>query len=306
MSALRLQQVTKRYGQHVALAGLDLEVPTGATLALVGPNGAGKTTTMGIIAGLLRADGGRVELFGEPVDRALRRVRIGLMPQDAAPGPYLSIAATLTYYATLQGASSSRAREQAEHALMQVGLKPQAHTRFGELSHGMRRRFSVAQALLGDPDVILLDEPTSGLDPEVVVQIREVIAQHRGRATLVVSSHILSELETLCTHVAFLEAGRCIRQGTMTGVTLASSKTRYTLSKQPDLERLRQVLPTHRFDWDEPRLTAHAPEGYGVERTNAACLRELLDQAIGIQEVTAGDSLEASYLATRKKAHSPK
>jgi ABC-2 type transport system ATP-binding protein len=166
----------------------------------------------------------------------------------------------------------------------------------------MRRRFSVAQALLGRPELILLDEPTSGLDPELVVQIRQLIAERRGQATILVSSHILSELQSLCDHAIFIENGRAVRQGSMKTVTGATSQVSFTLSREPDLEALRRLLPGCELQWNVPRMVVRTPESQTIEQTNAICLQELLNQGAGVLEVSAGQSLEQAYLDVRDRS----
>jgi ABC-type multidrug transport system ATPase subunit len=303
MNAIELRGVVKRYGRVLALDGLALEVPRGAVSALIGPNGSGKTTTFGVLAGLLRVDAGEVVLFGEgPFDPTRHAGRVSLMPQDSAPSPYSSIKDILSYYAELGGQSGAQARRDADHWLARVGLEKNAGARIGELSHGMRRRFSIAQALLGRPELILLDEPTSGLDPEVAVQIRELVREQRGQATLLISSHVLSELEALCDHAVILHAGRAIRQGSMQAITGADTRVRVTLTRPPDLEALGSRLERTSLSWQAPELVAQSSGGESVEALNARLLAALLAQGAGILELSAGDSLEATYLATRAAA----
>ncbi len=297
MNAVTVTDVYKRYGSQPALSGMSFEVPVGCICGLVGPNGSGKTTSMGVIAGLIRPSSGHVELFGDgPFDAAKHSGVVGLMPQDCAPSPHLAIRDVLSYFAQLQGLGKRAARTEAERRLEQVGLADRATSRFIHLSHGMRRRFSIAQALLGKPKLILLDEPTSGLDPELVVQIRQLLAQSRDEATLLVSSHILSELETLCDHVVFVEAGKCTRQGSLREITAADNTVRYTLSSPPDLEQLRLTMQACTLSWNEPVLTVHAPRSQSVEQTNRLCLPALLACNAGIVEVRSGESLEATYM----------
>jgi ABC-2 type transport system ATP-binding protein len=302
VNAVHLRNVTKRYGQQIALRGLDLDIPEGAVSGLIGPNGAGKTTTMGLLAGLLRADSGEINILGNgPFSAAKHAGRISLMPQDSAPSAYMPIRDVLCFYAELQGLTRKEARKEADRTLDNVSLTDRARARFGELSHGMRRRFSVAQALLGTPQLVLLDEPTSGLDPELVVQIRELFVALRGKATLLISSHILSELEAICDHVVFMEAGKCIRQGRMGEVTGAASIVRITLTDAPDFAALRSALPGCTLEWTKPQLTVRAPDNQALRETNALALRCLLDQNIGILEVEAGKSLESTYLEARAR-----
>ncbi len=301
MNAVVLEGVVKRYGRHIALNGLSLEIPKGSICALIGPNGCGKTTTMGVIAGLLQIDAGTVDILGGgPFDAKRHAGRVSLMPQDAVPSLHVPIIDSLRYYAELQGLDPAGAKREAEACLEKVQLKDRARSRFGQLSHGMRRRFSVAQALLGKPELVLLDEPTSGLDPELVVQIRELIASQRREATMLISSHILSELETMCDHAIFVEQGRVVRQGSMAELTSANTIVRFTLNRMPKLQRLELALQGCMLEWREPILTVKAPQSQPVERTNALCLRELLEQEVGILEVDAGHSLETAYMELKR------
>ncbi len=301
MNAVVLDNVVKRYGRQVALNGLSLEIPRGSICALIGPNGCGKTTTMGVLAGLLHVESGSVDLLGAgPFDAKKHAGRVSLMPQDAVPSMHVPIIDSLRYYAELQGLDSVSARREAESSLEKVQLKDRATSRFNQLSHGMRRRFSVAQALLGKPELILLDEPTSGLDPELVVQIRELIASQRREATMLISSHILSELETMCDHAIFVERGKVVRQGSMSELTSANSIVRYTLADAPRLDLIEQALMGSTLEWREPVLTVRAPQSQPVQQTNALCLKALLDQNVGILEVDAGHSLEAAYMELKR------
>lgn len=302
MSAIIFQGVTKRYGSTLALNGLSFTVPKGSVCALIGPNGAGKTTAMGVIAGLLKPTAGEVDLLGAgPYLSGIHAGRIGLMPQDSVPSPHSPIREILKYYAELQGFAPPKAKEAAEQWLERVQLNEKGGSRFGQLSHGMRRRFSVAQALLGGPELVLLDEPTSGLDPELSVQVRQLISSQRGKATLLVSSHVLAELEDLCDYVIFMDAGRALRQGTMAEITGRGSSVRFMLSQAPNVAALEVALPGYQFQWQSPCLSVHAPSSNAVEDTNAACLRLLLEQGVGIQQVLAGSSLEDAYLQTKRR-----
>jgi ABC-type multidrug transport system ATPase subunit len=145
-----------------------------------------------------------------------------------------------------------------------------------------------------------LDEPTSGLDPELVVQIRELIMSQRREATMLVSSHILSELEAMCDYAIFVERGKVVRHGSMAELTSANSIVRYTLSREPDVAELELALQGCTVDWHKPVLTVRAPQSQPVEQTNALCLRTLLDQDAGILEVDAGHSLEAAYMELKR------
>ncbi len=295
MSALVLRDVVKRYGPQRALDGMSFTVPKGAICGLIGPNGSGKTTTLGILGGLIRPQRGEVDVLGGgPFDARKHAGRVSLMPQDAAPSSNLRVMELLVYYARLLGLSPERSRAEASRRLGEVELSDRGAFRYGELSHGMWRRFSIAQALIGDPELILLDEPTSGLDPQLVVSIRELLRSYRGQATLVVSSHILSELETLCDHLVFIDAG---------DLTGADRVVRYTLSSEPELALLSAELPDCDISWKAPVLTVQSSQTLPTEELNRLCLGALLRSNVGIVQVQPGEGLEATYLKTRGAHH---
>jgi ABC-type multidrug transport system ATPase subunit len=164
----------------------------------------------------------------------------------------------------------------------------------------MRRRFSVAQAFIGNPELILLDEPTAGVDPELAAELRELFRERRGRATLLISSHILSELEGLCDHAVVIEQGRCVRQGSMQRLLKADTLVRVTLSGAPDLPRLERQLPGASLAFRAPELLVRWSEAAPLEQLNARLLGALLDQGIGILSLVPGQTLEASYLEERR------
>lgn len=303
MNVVSLVDVVKRYGRRVALDGLSLSVPRGAICGVIGPNGSGKTTLFAVLAGLLRPNAGSVELFGEgPFDARRHAGKLGLMPQDAAPSPHATVEQSLRYYAALAGLDAAAAKRDASQWLERVRLQDRKSSRLGELSHGMRRRFSVAQAFLGHPELVLLDEPTAGLDPELAAEMRALLAERRGNSTLLVSSHVLSELEDLCDHAVFIDNGRLVRQGPMRELLQSDSRVRLKLTRAPDLERLRRSVGALGLDWAEPVLDVRLRGDRPIDVTNAALLRELLDQGVGVLELLTGQSLEASYLATRRQS----
>ncbi|MCH2110798.1 MAG: ABC transporter ATP-binding protein [Polyangiaceae bacterium] len=307
MSAVTFRNVNKSFGSKQALQNLSFKVPSGSICGLVGANGAGKTTTMGVISGLLKADSGEINLLGSgPFSVERHRGRIGLMPQDSSPSLHSSILASLKYFAELQGYTRSEAAVAAERALVAVGLGDRQRAKFLSLSHGMRRRMIIAQAILGQPDLILLDEPTSGLDPDVVVLIRNQILSLKGKSTVIVSSHILAELETICDHVIFLENGSCMRDDSLGAIMNQSIRVAYTLEKKPDLQLLQKQFPEAKLSYQKNQFLVEKTNHRTVESLNQEMLPLLLDQKLGIQEVRSGDSLEEAWLEARQERSSPK
>ncbi len=300
--ALRIQGVSKRYGKVLALDDLSFEVPRGALCGLVGPNGAGKTTTFGVVGGYVRSDGGSIDVLGEgPLDPARHAGRVTLLPQDASLNPYTTVRETLRYYARLQGLSAAEARRSADEALDAVDLVERAGSRVKQLSHGMRRRVQVAQAFLGSPELVLLDEPMGGLDPHLVVRMRSFFQSQRGQRTLIISSHVLHELEAICDHVVFLEGGRCVRSGPLDEITGRGQVVRVQLAAPADgiLAAVSERLPELSLAADKEILLAEAPASWSVPRLNKAVLSALFEEGAPVLSVSRGRSLEETWMAGR-------
>ncbi len=202
---IKCKGLSKNYGKTRALSNVDLSLPAGAPIALIGPNGAGKTTLLSLLCGFIRATEGSVEVMGHKAgsNHAIRR--LSALPQDASLDPHFTIAKQLQHYAQLR--SVDKPAHEAQRVLELVQLTEKSTDKPEHLSHGMRKRVLLAQALIGDPDLILLDEPTAGIDPPNVKIIRELISAYADKATFIVSSHNLDELEKVCTTVVHLADG---------------------------------------------------------------------------------------------------
>ena len=211
VSVIACADLTRRFGRTRAIDGLTLTLEAGRPIALVGANGAGKTTLLKLLCGFVRPGGGNVRVLGEPPGSAALRGRLACMPQDAAMHPHVSIGRQLAQFATLQGMGSGSSAE-ADRVLELVQLREVASSRPGALSHGMRKRVTLAQALIGSPELVLLDEPTAGIDPPNVKIIRDIISAQADRATFIISSHNLDELERLCETVVTLAHGKLTGQ----------------------------------------------------------------------------------------------
>ena len=298
-SALRIAGVHKAYGSIQALRGLDIDIPRGVVCGLVGPNGAGKTTTFGIVGGVLSPDRGEVSLLGDgPFDPATHRGRVTLLPQDCELNPHTSVRDLLVFYARLQGASRQDARRDADRCLELVDLHERASHRIKQLSHGMRRRVAVAQAFLGEPELVLLDEPTSGLDPTQVIRLRELFRDQRGQRTLIISSHVLGELEATCDFVVMMEQGRCVLSGTMEEVTQVGERVAIRIVGAPPLDALADLD----VQVDGDLLVVTGQPGTPVHELNARILAILLEHGVGVEEIRRGQSLEQRWLSARDNA----
>jgi len=300
--ALSLTGVTRKFGRKQALAGIDLAVPTGAIFGLVGPNGAGKTTTFGIACGFLSPDSGTVDLLGQgPFNPERHRGRVTALPQDAALGRDMLLQEQLEFFARLQGLSRDEARRDVARILQVVDLEDRAKERTRTLSHGMLRRLGIGQAFLGSPELVLLDEPTNGLDPRHAVAIREFIASQRGKRTVIVSSHNLHEIETLCDHVALIDQGRVIVTGSVAEVTGRDGEVSIQLGMGPTpVSELQAEFPGEQVIWQDSSRTllirfTRRPDREAEDIIGLA-LRTLLQHGARISEVSRGQSLERTYL----------
>jgi ABC-2 type transport system ATP-binding protein len=210
--------LTKTYRGNVeALRGVDLEIQSGL-FGLVGPNGAGKTTLMRILSGLLRPTGGSVQVLGHDVRTARGKQAVkstlGYLPQELGLYPNLTAREFLDYVAILKGLADRWARgRQIDELLELVGLAGTADRRLKTYSGGMNRRVGIAQALLGDPKLLIVDEPTSGLDPEERVRLRNLLADMAGRRTVILSTHIVEDVSQSCTDLAVLSEGKVLYRG---------------------------------------------------------------------------------------------
>jgi ABC-2 type transport system ATP-binding protein len=212
--AIRIEGLVKRYGDVVAVDGLDLEVRRGECFGLLGPNGAGKTTTIEILEGLLSPTAGTVEVLGRRWDRepVELRARIGVALQETKLFDRLTVEETLRLFRTFY---AGRAALQVERLLDELQLEEKRATWVMKLSGGQRQRLAVALGLIGDPEVLFLDEPTTGLDPQSRRALWDTIAALRARGkTVVLSTHYMDEAERLCDRVAIVDRGKAIALGT--------------------------------------------------------------------------------------------
>lgn len=245
--------LTKRFGAQTAVDAVDLAVPRGAVYGFVGPNGSGKTTTIRMLLGLLSATDGQARVLGSPMPRALDTVlpRVGALVEGPAFLPFLTGAQNLRRFDAADRHSTRRTREsRVRAALDRVGLTHAAEKKAHAYSLGMKQRLGLANALLMPRELLVLDEPTNGLDPQGTREVRALIRSFAADGTTVfVSSHLLAEVEQLCTHIGVMSGGRLVAQGTLEEFRRAGARERVQI-RTPDPEAAHAVLASLGFEVD--------------------------------------------------------
>lgn len=235
---LEIKNLTKRYGKFFAVNDLSLTIEKGNVFGILGPNGSGKTTTLGMVLDVLNPSAGSFSWFGQPQSHNARK-RIGSILEHPIFYPELSGYKNLEISAMIKEVDSSRIDE----VLERVDLFERKDSPFNTYSLGMKQRLALAAALLSDPEVLVLDEPTNGLDPEGIKQMRElIISIAKEGKTIIISSHILDEIQKMCTHFCILKRGRLLMQGNISEII--GSKNQYSINSG-DNETLKNIISQH-------------------------------------------------------------
>ena len=236
--AIRTDGLTRRFGSQTAVDHLSLEVPRGSVFGFLGPNGSGKTTTIRMLLGLVAPDSGTIEVLGGAMPERLAQVlpRVGALIEGPAFHPYLTGAANLRRLDSCDPTADPRtSRRRRVDALERVGLTAAADKRFRNYSLGMKQRLGLAAALLQPRDLLVLDEPTNGLDPQGTREVRNLIRDLASDGTTVLlSSHLLAEIEQVASHVGIMSAGRLLRQGPLVEVLADGAATVRVTTPDPD------------------------------------------------------------------------
>jgi ABC-2 type transport system ATP-binding protein len=285
---LGVRELTKRYGETLALDQLSLEVPAGSIFGLLGPNGAGKTTFLRLIMGFAFPDVGEIDR------KKLLPAQIGYLPERAFYPPRFSIRDYFGTIGKLAGLRGDHLQAEVDRLLHQVSLDQVARRRMGACSRGMLQRVGLAQALLGDPQLLLLDEPALGLDPAGQRYMREqILALHQSGKTVLLSSHHLDQVTRVCTHIAVLNQGQLVRSGPLDALLAPHSRvTIRTTPLAPDLAaRLDALGPDVAVEAEKVTLLGKAVSH------KADVIRLLLDAQADIRELNQQRStLEEVYL----------
>lgn len=245
-----------------AVNDIDFDVRRGEVFGLLGPNGSGKSTTVKMLLGLLYPTSGILRVLGQPPKSVKTKRAIGYLPEETYLYKYLTAYETLDFFGSLFGLSAAERKSRALQLLDMVGLAHAANRKVGEFSKGMARRIGLAQAMINDPDLLILDEPTSGLDPIGCREVKDLIKTLKARGkTIVITSHLLSDVESICDRVVILYGGRIRAEGALSDLLAISEKDTITLPhlQEQDLnvvmEACQKFVPADRIDLEHPRMT---------------------------------------------------
>ena len=221
---IEVSHLTKKYGHRLAVEDVSFAVADGGICGLLGPNGAGKSTIMNILTGYLSATSGQVTVAGHPLPEEADAAKkcVGYLPEQPPLYPEMTVQEYLDFAAELKGVKKAERKEQVRSAARRTGLEKVLSRLIRSLSKGYRQRVGIAQALLGSPKLIILDEPTVGLDPAQVIEIRKLIRELGQAHTVILSSHILSEVQAVCQQVLILSKGRLAASGSLQELTADS------------------------------------------------------------------------------------
>lgn len=305
---LKVEQLSKRYGSHAAVSDLSFQVATGEIVGFLGPNGAGKTTTLRMLTGFLAPNAGSIQIDGVDAlkDSVQARKRIGYMPEGVPAYRDMRVGEFLRYRALIKGVKRKALRAQVEEAMRLADVNEVAHRIIGQLSRGFRQRLGLADALVADPPLLILDEPTAGLDPNQVRHVRSVVRRLAGRKTILLSTHILPEVEAICERVIILHKGKLVAEG-RPGALRGSQQAEHLLwiearGKRAELEPLLWGIEGVRRVLDLSELSYHGivrarvqtdPDPVVAERVFQAAadaglvLRELRNETASLEDVFA-------------------
>ncbi|MEM9695445.1 MAG: ATP-binding cassette domain-containing protein [Myxococcota bacterium] len=241
---IEVEDLHKSYGSVHAVRGITFAVTKGSVCGFLGPNGAGKSTTLRILAGFLGASSGRVQVAGYDIVRQrLEAVQnIGYMPEMSPLYPELRVGEYLTFRAELKGVERRARKREVDRVLELAAVRDMVRMRVGALSKGYRQRVGLADALLGSPPLLILDEPTAGLDPNQVQQVRSLLHELRDRHTILISTHILSEVEATCDGAIVIDRGRVVAEGSLGELRQARRPGEYELHIRPGSTEVNPIL----------------------------------------------------------------
>ena len=281
---IEVKHLTKRYGDHTAVNDLNITIPTGQIYGFLGPNGAGKTTTMNIMTGCLAASEGQVLIDGHDIyqDAAQAKRRIGYLPEQPPLYPDMTPGEYLRFVGQAKGLKGAELKDQLDIVMDKTHITHMKDRLIKNLSKGYRQRVGIAQAILGGPDVIILDEPMVGLDPAQIIEIRELIREQGQQHTVILSSHILSEISMVCDHIMIISKGNLVASGTPEELSQQlSGASSLRLSVKGSVRQAKTILePLSGIE----RLVITRPGEAGYDSASEAAVDETASSESGLEQ----------------------
>lgn len=298
---IEINNLVKKYGDHVAVDDLSLTVEQGKIYGFLGPNGAGKSTTMNIITGYLAATSGEVKVNGHDIFKEPEKAKscIGYLPEIPPLYTDMTVREYLDFAAELKKLEKKKREAYVTEAMETTGITEVSERMIRNLSKGYRQRVGLAQAVLGYPEIIILDEPTVGLDPKQIIEIRDLIKELGKKHTVILSSHILTEISAVCDHVFIISKGKLVASDTTENLlSMMSGEQEIELVVRRDAERAKELLLSveqiDRVEAEEDKLMIYAQKGADVREE---VFRRMADSGIPVLEMhTVTRSLEDVFL----------
>lgn len=274
---IRIENLSKKYGTQKAVDNLNFEVKTGEILGFLGPNGAGKSTTMKMITGYIGIGEGTITVGDKSLSDAGDEIRkyIGYLPENNPLYLDMPVIDYLTFCAALQGVEEGRVPERVKRMIRVCGLNAEKHKKIGELSKGYRQRVGLAQAMIHDPKILVLDEPTTGLDPNQIVEIRKLIRELGKEKTVILSTHILPEVEATCDRILIINKGKIVADGTADNLRRQAEGQEILKVRiedgtaeviQQELKKIRSIERVEVVDKNVNRFEIHSRQGSTSKR----------------------------------------
>jgi len=303
---LKIKNVTKKYGNFLAVDELNLEIKKGDIFGFVGPNGAGKTTTMKMISTLLRPTSGDILVNGTSIYKDIAKVRsqIGYMPDFFGVYNDLKVIEYMTFYGDLNKVSSKTLLKTIDQLLELVGLTEKKYAYVDSLSRGMKQRLCLARCLIHSPELLILDEPASGMDPRARVHMKNILKELKSMGkTIIISSHILPEIAEICTSIGIIEKGKIITVDSVDSIVKNNGNSNIIKIKTLDnIEKLENKLKENPYITEvQSRDNEFAVEFNGSEDKKATLLQELIENNISIVHFgTTDQNLEDIFMKITK------
>ena len=310
---IEITNVTKKYGNFTAVDDISFTIQNGEIIGFLGPNGAGKSTTMNMITGYIEPTEGTITVNGYDIQKKPQKAKkqIGYMPEGVPLYQDLTVKEFVTYMAELKKVDKKVKKEEVEKAITETGIKDVEKKLIRNLSRGYKQRLSMAGALVGSPDVLILDEPTVGLDPKQITEIRSLIKELGKEHTVILSSHILSEVSQLCERVIIINKGKIVAIDTPENLEKATQEKNIILvtveDKQNKMKEINTLIPEI-AKCEEVKDNGDGTKQYMIEAKENADLRKQLFEVLPKNDITifelkkAETSLEDAFITLINKS----